>query len=81
MLQSEIIVYTIKPNMGRPPKPEHLRRAKMLPIRLTADEMAELEAAAKNSGISVAEILRQGAALYIRKRGKDGSKKLKERKQ
>jgi hypothetical protein len=67
-------VYTNKPAMaiGRPPKPEHLRRSQLFPIRLTPSEMASLEAASRELKESVAEILRKGALLYIRRKGKDG---------
>jgi len=50
----------------------------MLPIRLTADEIAEFESAAQWLGISVADILREGGRLYIKTRGKDGHRKRKE---
>jgi hypothetical protein len=64
--------------MGRPPKPESERRSKLFPLRLTLDEIAALETAARRLGVTVAEIFRQGAQLYIEK-SKDGSKR-KERK-
>lgn len=60
---------------GRPPKPEHLRRTKWFPIRLTPNEMAELEKASRSLGESVASILRKGARLYIHRKGKGGSPK------
>ena len=59
--------------MGRPPKPAAERRSKFFPLRLTAGEIAELEAAARRLGVTVAEIFREGAQLYIT-RSKDGSK-------
>jgi hypothetical protein len=69
-------VYTDKPAMviGRPPKPEHLRRSKLFPLRFTPGEMQELEEASRNLGETVAAILRKGAALYIHQKGKGGSK-------
>ena len=60
--------------MGRPTKPDGERRSKLFPLRLTPGEIAELESAAYVLGVSVAEIFRQGAKLYIT-RGKDGSKR------
>ena len=68
-------VYTNRQCMGRPPKPEHLRRSKLFPLRLTPGEFARYERAARKLGVTVAEMLREGAALYIQKRGKDGSPK------
>jgi len=64
--------------MGRPPKPENLRRSKMLPLRLTEEEWNSLLAASRETGITVSEILRSGAKLFIEQRGKDGSRKRKE---
>ena len=66
--------------MGRPPKLENLKRSKMLPLMLTQDEWASLKAASQTLGVSAAEILREGAKLYIQTRGKDGSRKRKEKK-
>jgi hypothetical protein len=60
--------------MGRPPKPEALRRSKLFPLRLTPGEMAELESASRRLGETVADIFRKGAKLYVA-RGKDGSKR------
>ncbi len=78
-LTSDISVYTNTLCMGRPPKPEEQRRSKLFPLRLTPGEIAELEAASRRLGESVAEIFRKGAALYV-ERGKDESTKRKERK-
>ena len=60
--------------MGRPPKPESERRSKSFLLRLAVGEIAELESASRRLGISVAEIFRRGAKLYV-ERGKDGSKR------
>jgi hypothetical protein len=60
--------------MGRPLKPEHLKRTKVFPLRLTNREWAELAKAARELGQSVASILRNGGMLYIHQRGKGGSK-------
>jgi hypothetical protein len=68
-------VYTNTRCMGRPPKPEHLRRSKLFPLRLTPAEFAHYERAARRLGVTVAEMFREGAGLYIQKRGKDGSPK------
>jgi hypothetical protein len=72
-------VYTISASMaiGRPPKPEHLRRSKLFPLRLTPSEWAALSAASRKLEESVAVILRNGALLYIQK-GKGGSRRKKE---
>jgi hypothetical protein len=59
--------------MGRPPKSKHLRRSERFFLRLTPSEMAELKKASRQSGKTVAEILRKGAAAYIHSRGKGGS--------
>src|SRR5436190_5458380 len=72
-LTKGVAVYTITPCMGRPPKAKHLVRSKMLPIRLTSGEFDELEAAARRLGVTVAEMMRDGARLYIQLKGKDGS--------
>ena len=50
----------------------------MLPIRLTAAEMAEFDSAAQRLGVTVADILREGGRLYISTRGKDGHRTRKE---
>lgn len=68
-------VYTNIQCMGRPPKPEHLRRSKLFSLRLTPGECARYERAARKLGVTVAEMLREGATLYIQTRGKDGSPK------
>jgi len=74
LLQS-LSVYTVSLSMaiGRPPKPEHLRRSKLFPLRLTPSEWTELSAASRQLKESVAVILRNGALLYIQK-GKGGSR-------
>jgi hypothetical protein len=64
--------------MGRPPKPKHLRRSSSYLLRLTPGELAGLEHASRKLGETVADVLRKGAALYIRQRGKGGSHKRKE---
>lgn len=68
-----------KRRMGRPPKPKHLRRSKMLPIRLTEAEFHKLDREAGKLGITVAELLRQGARLLIQMKGEDGSSTRKEK--
>ena len=80
MLQNEFSVYTLRPvRIGRPPKPDHLRRSEMLPIRLTTAEKDEMEAAARRFEVTVADLIREGVRLYIRERGKDGSRHRKEK--
>lgn len=68
-------VYTNIRCMGRPPKPEHLRRSKLFPLRLTPGEIGRYERAARKLGVTVAQLLREGADLYIQTRGRDGSPK------
>ena len=80
-LDSETLsIYVKSQVIGRPPKPEHLRRSRMLPIRLTASELEQFEAAARRLGVSVADMMREGARLFIEQRGKDGHRKRKEKK-
>lgn len=66
--------YTNTLGMGRPPKPEDQRRSSSYLLRLTRGELARLEGASRQLGETVAEILRNGALLYIQK-GKGGSRK------
>jgi len=73
-------VYTITRCMARPLKPEHLRRSKLFPLRLTPGEFARYERAARKLGVTVAEMLREGAEIYIQTRGRDGSPKKETRK-
>jgi hypothetical protein len=64
--------------MGRALMPDYLKRSKMLPLRLTQDEWKFILKASRDLGISVSDIFRQGARLFI-ERGKDGSPKQKEK--
>ncbi len=73
VLISFISVYTIS-LMARPPKPEHLRRSKMLPIRFTVAEYQALKSGAKRLDVTVSEVLREGAVLFLKTKGKDGSR-------
>ena len=77
LLTSPVMIHTITGDMVRPTKPEHLRRTKTFAIKLTASEWSWLEASARRLGVSVAEMLREGAKLYVQTRGKDGSRKTK----
>jgi hypothetical protein len=52
----------------------------MLPLRLTEEEWNQVLTASRELGISVSEIFRSGARLYIHERGKDASRKRKEKK-
>ena len=72
---SSISVYTITRCMGRPPKPEHLRRSKLFPLRLTPGEFACEKRATRKPGVTVAEMFPEGADLCIQMRGRDGSPK------
>jgi hypothetical protein len=51
----------------------------MLPIRFTVSEFKELEREAGRLGVTVAEMLREGARLYIQLKGEDGSSTRKEK--
>ena len=66
--------------IGRPHKPENERRSKMLPLRLREDEWNYVLQASKETGISVSDIFRKGAVLFIQERNKGGSRKAKEKK-
>ncbi len=70
-----LVVYTNIRCMGRPPKPDHLRRSKLFPLRLTPGEIGRYERAARRLGVTVAHLLREGADLYIQTGGRDGSPK------
>jgi hypothetical protein len=50
----------------------------MLPLRLTEGEWSYVLRASRETGISVSDIFRNGAVLFIQERDKDGSPKLKE---
>lgn len=62
---------------GRPPKPIHLRRTKMMPVKVTEAEERELKALAFSIGTTVSDLMRDGARLLGKKlmKGKGGSKK------
>ncbi len=51
--------------MGRPRKPESERRSKIFYLRLTPQEYEELSRATREQKITIAAILRYGAALYL----------------
>jgi hypothetical protein len=74
-LTCEVSDRTNTTGMGRPPKPEHLRRSERFFLRLTPSEMAKLEQASRKLGEPVAAILRNGATLYVQLKGKGGSRK------
>lgn len=67
-LTSNVNVYTNTPCMGRPPKPEGERRSKVFPLRLTPGEMAELEAASRRLGETVADVFPQRCEALCRER-------------
>ena len=46
-----------KSKMGRPAKPAAQRRSRFLSIRLTRQERAQVEAAAKKQGLSMGDLL------------------------
>lgn len=70
-------MYT-KTVMGRPRIPKNLQRVRPVHIRLTHGEQQRLESAARWLGVTVSEIFREGAKLYIETRGKGGSPHRKE---
>ena len=47
----------------------------MLPIRFTVAEYQTLESGSKQLDVSVSEILREGAVLFMKMKGKDGSRR------
>lgn len=51
--------------MGRPRKPESERRSKIFYLRLSPQEYEELSRVARERKITIAAILRYGAALYL----------------
>ncbi len=51
--------------MVRPAKPEHERKAKMVPIRMTADYFEWLQRASGRHGISMSDLMREGARVFI----------------
>lgn len=64
---------------GRPPKPKHLRRSKIIPVKLTESEWSELMGLARAVGVPLAELMRQGAKLYGRKLKGKGEPRKEER--
>ncbi len=48
---------------GRKPKPAHVRRDQRIMVRVTVDELAELQAAADEAGVTVAELVHTRAFL------------------
>ena len=77
-LTRHLNVYTLNFMRGQPPKPDHLRRSKLVNLRLTPSENADLKRASRKLREPVAAILRKGARLYIE--SKDGSLPTKETK-
>lgn len=51
--------------MARPRKPDSERRSELFYLRLLPREKEELARAARELHLTVAEILREGAALYL----------------
>ncbi len=51
--------------MGRPRKPESERRSKIFYLRLLPQEYEELSRVAREQNLTIAAILRYGAALYL----------------
>jgi hypothetical protein len=80
MLTCSINVLHLSSCMGRPKLAPHLRRSKILPVRLSAAEFVELERVADLADVSIGQVVREGIALYINTKGKDGHRKRKEKK-
>jgi hypothetical protein len=80
-LTRSVNVYTFTADMGRPRKSEDHKRSKLFPLRLSPRETEFFSRKARDLGESVASIFRNGGMLYIQTRGKDGSRKRKEKKQ
>ena len=80
MLTDPINVLHLSSCMGRPKLAPHLRRSKILPVRLSAAEFAELENLADRMDVSIGPVVREGIALYIKTKGKDGHRTRKEKK-
>lgn len=51
--------------MGRPRKPDSERRSRTFYLRLLPSEMEELSRVAREQKLTIAAILRYGAALYL----------------
>ena len=66
LTSDSVSVYTTTA-VGRPPKPDSERRSKLFPLRLTPNELEQYERAARRLEVTVADILRQGAALLIKR--------------
>ena len=64
MKQTEnILPYTVKKGQcgsAHPSaKPDHAKRSKVIAVRVTADELAAITAAAKSTGLSISKFVRQ----------------------
>jgi hypothetical protein len=81
MLTDSVNVLHLSSCMGRPRLAPHLRRSKILPVRLSTAEFVELERVADRMDVSIGQVVREGIALYIKTKGKDGHRKRKEKKQ
>lgn len=59
-------VYTFCLAMPNGPyKPEHLKKTKMIPIRMTQDEFELLSKASQRFGRPISVLLREGARMYV----------------
>ena len=67
--------------MGRPKIASHLRRSKILPIRLSSAEFTQLQRAAERLDLSIGQFVRDSVAQYVKTKGKDGHRKGKEKKE
>ena len=58
------------PRTGRPPKSEHLRRSKLVPVRMTEQEHEELQVLAESAGVTVSDLMRKGGTTLGRELNK-----------
>jgi|SoiMetStandDraft_2_1073263.scaffolds.fasta_scaffold1734421_2 hypothetical protein len=64
----------------KPYKPKHLLKTRMIPILVTEDFSRWLREASNRLGVTVSEIMREGARRYVRQlERKDGSGKEKKK--
>jgi hypothetical protein len=71
----------LQPCVGRPSIRAALRRDRMLPLRFTEIESPGLEPGVEALGMSVTQLFREGAVLYIKMKSKDGHRTGKEKKE
>lgn len=72
-LTADMDVHTVMSRMAKPPKADHLRRSKLFPLRYTPSGIAQIEPASCRLEEPIAELVRDGAMLFLEMRGKGGS--------